>query len=353
MQRKACTIKAAFGDGLQRAVGAAQGGSDRRLLLLQYVSEVEPQVMEQFMEQAPPHVVGAMQQTITNMLGTLPPQFFTVTVSTVGENLQQLMYSLCMTGYMFRNAQYRLDLRNTLAILPPGSSSSSTEAAANARANGGRAATAAACASAAAAAAAISGSEEQPRSLSLASLLDEDGYRMDGYAPGVQKTRVEGDVMRWHKERGLERTPAVQYIEHLERENQRLTQQMRHQVQVTTSPTADNDPTRNELLEYVKALELNSLSDLTSGAGGDVTDAMNNFITRLLGSNDAAQLRGTASNCTTSELAKLMFWLMVVGYMLRTMEVKFEMESSLQVSGGGSATPQQPPPGRLPPGRFA
>jgi hypothetical protein len=40
-------------------------------------------------------------------LGTLPPQFFTVTISTVGENMSQLMLSVLMTGYMFRNAQYR------------------------------------------------------------------------------------------------------------------------------------------------------------------------------------------------------------------------------------------------------
>jgi hypothetical protein len=46
-------------------------------------------------------VLGAVQ------LGTLPPQFFTVTISTVGENMSQLMLSVLMTGYMFRNAQYR------------------------------------------------------------------------------------------------------------------------------------------------------------------------------------------------------------------------------------------------------
>lgn len=79
-------------------------------------------------------VVDAMRHTITNMLGSLPPQFFDVKVSTVGsclcwdpmffrsehlamrynlcafviqmgENLSQLMYSVMMTGYMIRNAE--------------------------------------------------------------------------------------------------------------------------------------------------------------------------------------------------------------------------------------------------------
>jgi hypothetical protein len=83
-------------------------------LLLKYVKEVQPAVMEHFVEQGPSPVVAAMRTTITNMLGTLPPQFFTVTISTVGENLSQLMYSVMMTGYMFKNAQYRLELRGSL-----------------------------------------------------------------------------------------------------------------------------------------------------------------------------------------------------------------------------------------------
>lgn len=34
------------------------------------------------------------------MLGTLPPQFFRVVISTEAENLAQLMYSVLMSGYM-------------------------------------------------------------------------------------------------------------------------------------------------------------------------------------------------------------------------------------------------------------
>jgi hypothetical protein len=34
-----------------------------------------------------------------------------VTVSAAGESLSQLLYSVISTGYLFRNAQYRLELR--------------------------------------------------------------------------------------------------------------------------------------------------------------------------------------------------------------------------------------------------
>ena len=46
----------------------------------------------------PPRLL--QRQTITNMLGTLPPQFFRVVISTEAENLAQLMYSVLMSGYM-------------------------------------------------------------------------------------------------------------------------------------------------------------------------------------------------------------------------------------------------------------
>ena len=59
-----------------------------------------------------------MRQTITNILGTLVPEFFEVSISAKGEDLAQLMYTILMSGYMFRNAQYRLELRDSM--LPSG-----------------------------------------------------------------------------------------------------------------------------------------------------------------------------------------------------------------------------------------
>jgi hypothetical protein len=133
-------------------------------VLLKYVREVQPALVEQFVENGPPAVVAAMKNTITNMLGTLPPQFFTVTISTVGENMSQLMLSVMMTGYLFRNAQYRLELRNAL-----GGASIRTAASAST--------------------ATVQQISVQQRSQSApeqGSVLDEEAY-----APGVQKSRVQ------------------------------------------------------------------------------------------------------------------------------------------------------------------
>jgi hypothetical protein len=229
---------------------------------------------------APPRplqVVRAMQETVKNLVGTLPPQFFTVKISTMGDNLAQLMSSVLLTGYMFRNAQYRMELRGSLATgAPAGALPSSTSAGAG-RAAGGVGAgllstianfrfgasdapasssssstsstsssSSSSSSSSTTSSAASSGtSASQPASptrssassgggsggalaLSLSSATSSDDEDEDGpYAPGVQKSNIDGQVLRWHKENGLERMTATQYIELLEQEVLSLRQQAR------------------------------------------------------------------------------------------------------------------------------
>ena len=59
-------------------------------------------------------VVEAMRTTVTNITGMLPPKYFSVKISSSNEDLAQLMYTAMMTGYMFRNAQYRLELHTSI-----------------------------------------------------------------------------------------------------------------------------------------------------------------------------------------------------------------------------------------------
>uniref|UniRef100_A0A0E0K7E6 Uncharacterized protein n=1 Tax=Oryza punctata TaxID=4537 RepID=A0A0E0K7E6_ORYPU len=253
---------------------------NRRDILLEYVKNVQPEFMELFIKRAPPQVVDAMRQTVTNMIGTLPPQFFAVTVTTVAENLAQLMYSVLMTGYMFRNAQYRLELQQSLEqiALP------------------------------------------EPK---------EENDSAD-YAPGTQK-KVTGEVIRWNKTTGPEKIDAVKYIELLEAEIDELSRQVARK----------SSQGSNELLEYLKTLEPQNLKELASSAGEDVVFAMNAFIKRLLAVSDPAQMKTTVSETSANQLANLMFWLMIVGYSMRNIEVRFDMERVL-----GAA----PKTGELPPG---
>ncbi|PON90447.1 hypothetical protein TorRG33x02_137320 [Trema orientale] len=252
----------------------------RRELLLEYVKNVQPEFMELFVKRAPQQVVDAMRQTVTNMIGTLPPQFFAVTVATVAENLAQLMYSVMMTGYMFKNAQNRLELQQSL---------------------------------------------EQ---VALPNVQDEKDA--PDYAPGTQKN-VSGEVIRWNNVSGAERIDAKKYIELLEAEIEELNRQVERK-------SANG---QNELLEYLKSLEPQNLKDLTSSAGEDVVLAMNTFIKRLLAVSDTDQMKTRLTETTAPELAKLLYWLMVVGYSLRNIEVRFDMERVL----GTPPKLQELPPG--------
>ncbi|GMJ10587.1 hypothetical protein like AT1G63610 [Hibiscus trionum] len=240
----------------------------RRDILLEYVKNVQPEFMELFMKRAPQQVVEAMRQTVTNMIGTLPPQFFAVTVTTVAENLAQLMYSVLMTGYMFKNAQYRLELQQSLeqAALPE-----------------------------------VQEKKDVP-----------------DYAPGTQKN-VSGEVIRWNNVSGPEKIDAKKYIELLEAEIDELNRQVGRNS--ATGP--------NELLEYLKSLEPQNLKELTSSAGEDVVFAMNTFIKRLLAVSDPNQMKTSVTETSAPELAKLLYWLMVVGYSIRNIEVRFDMERVL------------------------
>ncbi|KAL7155627.1 hypothetical protein ABFS83_03G088800 [Erythranthe nasuta] len=253
---------------------------NRRDILLEYVQNVQPEFMELFVKRAPQQVVDAMRQTVTNMIGTLPPQFFAVTVTTVAENLAQLMYSVLMTGYMFKNAQYRLELQQSLeqAALP------------------------------------------EP----------QEKKDVPDYAPGTQK-KVSGEVIRWNNISGPETIDAVKYIELLEAEIEELNLQVARK-------SANG---QNELLEYLKSLEPQNIKELTSTAGEDVVVAMNTFIKRLLAVSDPSQMKTNVTETTAPELAKLLYWLMVVGYSLRNIEVRFDMERVL----GNPPKPAELPPG--------
>jgi hypothetical protein len=98
-----------------------------------------------------------------------------------------------------------------------------------------------------------------------------------------------------------------------------------------------HEESTNELLEYLRTLDAASLSDLTSCADTEVAQAMESFVGRLMGTTDRDSLSRAGSDCTAQELAKVMFWLMIVGYTLRGLEVRWDMQKAVLVdrSKGG------------------
>ena len=194
--------------------------------------------------------------------------------------------------------------------------------------------------------------------LSLHESVDDGAYEPfptsagagSDYSPGSQKIGVTGEVVRYSDSAGAERRDAAEYMGELEDEVEMLRAEVeRLRVQAAA---ASNDPDRNELLDYIKTMEPENLRDLTNNTGPDVLEAMNEFIKRILGTDDTSELASTTAEVTNVELSKMVYWLMVVGYSLRTMEVKFEMESTLtfptttnttRTEGGGGGGRKLPP----------
>lgn len=83
--------------------------------LFEFVKSVPPpDLVKRFTEAAPAVVQSAIRQTLVRMLGNLPPLAFSTNVSTMSSNLVQLFHSCLISGYMFRNAAYRLELTRNL-----------------------------------------------------------------------------------------------------------------------------------------------------------------------------------------------------------------------------------------------
>ena len=58
---------------------------------------------------------------------------------------------------------------------------------------------------------------------------------------------------------------------------------------------------------------------------------MDAFLLRLLGTDDTAELNKDVTETTGAEMQRVLSWLMIVGYTLRSMEIRFSMEQSYQL----------------------
>jgi len=79
------------------------------------IKEIEPpKLVSEFAQSAPKDVQIAVRATVGQLLGNLPSDVVQSDVTTSGKNLGSLMFSMQMTGYMFRNAEYRRSLTASL-----------------------------------------------------------------------------------------------------------------------------------------------------------------------------------------------------------------------------------------------
>ena len=83
------------------------------------VAQLSPsELTSRFVSTAPEYVQGAVRTTILGLLGSIGKYAFETATITSAERLANLMFQLQMTGYMFKNAEYRLSITESLEGLP-------------------------------------------------------------------------------------------------------------------------------------------------------------------------------------------------------------------------------------------
>jgi len=260
-----CAIRASFAsDGEEidwdkeaAALAKRQGGGDNRFF--KAVKAIEaPELVSEFAQAAPRDVQLAVRVTIGNLLGNLPPEIMDSTVSAPGRNLGSLLFSMQMTGYMFRNAEYRQSLTKSLKS---------------------------------------DGSEDA--SEAAKALPPVSGTITVKIAEGME---AEVDAAAYMAELRAE-------VEGLRAELVSIKQQQQ-------------DPGPGGLLAYMQSLAPEEAQSLTSNVSQDVLEAMGQLVSSLLIDLNVPIDDSATVVAPTTKLRELLITQLVTGYKLRELEAR-------------------------------
>jgi len=295
----------------------APGGPLAQNPYLQVISSIGPSdLISKFTQSAHPRVQDAVRQTILGLLGNLPKMAFETTAVTTAERLASLMFQLQMTGYMFKNAEYRLSLTQSL------------------------------------------GMDDDLGDVRSGRLLTGDSSPTKPkrkYADGPDKVkgkiRVRYDFTKNENEKEKEETKttgdneegagmevevdAAAYMSELRDEVSRLKEELK------SKRNAKQEALRKDLLLYIRTLPEKEMKQLTGTMSPDVLQAMKGLVNAVLGGiagdddedGEGGGAGGISPDTVTEQsgeaMAQLCMWQLVVGYNLRELEVRETMKKSL------------------------
>mmetsp|Transcript_6185 Transcript_6185/g.15353 ORF Transcript_6185/g.15353 Transcript_6185/m.15353 type:complete len:497 (+) Transcript_6185:259-1749(+) len=308
------TSSALFGGGPSSGYGEIQVPSASLLAknpYMQVVSNISPSdLISKFTAESDPRVQEAVRTTILGLIGSLPKLAFETTSITTGQRLASLMFQLQMTGYMFKNAEYRISMSQSLGM----SSSISSNLL-------------------------LTGVEEE--------LPDkEDDPLVSGKIKGKLKIKyekkksgeakdeaAEDDSAGDATEDGMEvEVDAAAYMSELRNEVSRLRDEL------TETKESKDEALRKDLLLYIRTLPAQELKSLTNTMSQDVLVCMKGLVQAVLaGIGDGKIGPDTVTEQSGEAMAQLCMWQLAVGYNLRELEVREEMKKSLMSLIGDSA----------------
>jgi len=282
---------------------SVQGGAllDPNNPYLKVVQGLTPsELIGRFTSTAHPRVQSAVKATILGLIGSLPKMAFETKTVTTGERLASLMFQLQMTGYMFKNAEYRLTMSHALGL----------------------------------------GHEQ--KSLALTGQVEDADDSYDVYNPdttklkGKIKVKYPGLPSLAAKETEVE-VDANAYMSELRMEVKKL----RDDLEARRS--AKEEAIKKDLLAYIRTLPAQELRELTSTVSPEVLSAMKGLVNSVMaGLVEAGVDRDgkpadvsipigprTVLEQSGEAVAQLCMWQLVVGYNLRELEVREEMKQQM------------------------
>eukprot|EP00814_Leptocylindrus_danicus_P007276 CAMPEP_0116015368 /NCGR_PEP_ID=MMETSP0321-20121206/6803_1 /TAXON_ID=163516 /ORGANISM="Leptocylindrus danicus var. danicus, Strain B650" /LENGTH=448 /DNA_ID=CAMNT_0003485141 /DNA_START=82 /DNA_END=1428 /DNA_ORIENTATION=+ len=263
---------------------------------VEVVSRLSPsELIGRFTATASPKVQEAVKTTILGLIGTLPKVAFETTTVTTGARLASLMFQLQMSGYMFKNAEYRMSLSKSLGS-------------AGDRVKGGLMFDDGVIVDAAKAK--VKGKVKV--SYSLGDFGNSDSNDGDDGENASEDAKFEVEV------------DANAYMSELRDEVTKLREEL------SAVREAKEEEVRQDLLAYIRTLPEQQMQQLTSSISGDVMGAMRGLVNVVMqGIGDGQITPNTVTEQSSEAMAQLCMWQLVVGYNLRELEVREEMKNNL------------------------
>ena len=230
------------------------------------------EIIGRFAATAPPRVQDAVKQTIMGLLGNAGSFALETATVTTSEKLANLMFQLQMTGYMFKNAEYRLSLSRSLQDVP-------------------------------------------------ALMPGEDDSSSLPPVEGQVKVNVMGEEVA---------IDADAYMAELREEVETL------RTELDRVEEARREATQSDLLAYVRSLPEQQMAALTSEITDDVLDGMKKLVYSIMkGMGTSSVEANTLLQQSGSAMAQLCMWQLAIGYNLRELEVKNALSKQLEAGDDG------------------
>jgi hypothetical protein len=280
---------------------------------MKVVSTLTPSdLISKFTTTAHPRVQNAVRSTILGLIGSLPKMAFDTTTITTGQRLASLMFQLQMTGYLFKNAEYRLSLSQSLGSAAP-----------------------------------VLG-----RSGAIAALPSLDGDDEEGVDP--LKGKVKGKLkIRYDREDSKDKNGASEKSDsdessagppiEMEVDAAAYMSELRTEVsklrdELTVRRKEKEEAINKDLLLYIRTLPEQQLRSLTNTISQDVLLSMKGLVNVVMAGIGEGEISAdTVTEQSGEAMAQLCMWQLVVGYNLRELEVREEMKNSMLDSNTTSA----------------